>query len=70
MHNEHQAYYAKYKEGIEMKGLIIGSIYGMVCYVTGLIVGKMRAEEDIRKKRDELGLDEESSDGWDELFKE
>ena len=53
-----------------MKGLIIGSIYGMVCYVTGLIVGKMRAEEDIRKKRDELGLDEEPGDGWDELFKE
>lgn len=53
-----------------MKFVIIGIISHFCCYMTGLIVGKFSAEEDIRKKRDELGLDEKTDDGWDELFKE
>ncbi|MBR4934205.1 MAG: hypothetical protein IKZ03_07080 [Clostridia bacterium] len=47
---------------------IIGAVFGLGCYILGIIVGRLQAEDDFIKKRKEMGLDEEPDD-WDKLFK-
>ena len=42
----------------------------LACYIIGYNVGKYTAEEDIRRKRDEMAIDEDHEDPWNELFKE
>lgn len=50
------------ERGDNMKFVIIGIISHFCCYMTGLIIGKLSAEEDIRRKRDEMGLTQEEDD--------
>ena len=46
---------------------IIGAAFGLSCYIAGIIVGRLQAEDDIKKKREEMGLDAEPDD-WDKLY--
>ena len=46
---------------------VIGAAFGLSCYIAGIIVGRLQAEDDIKKKREEMGLDVEPDD-WDKLY--
>lgn len=46
---------------------IIGAAFGLGCYIVGIIVGRLQAEDDFKKKREEMGLDVEPDD-WDKLY--
>lgn len=50
--------------------VIAAIIIALACYLMGFCIGKYTAEEDIRRKRDEMAIDEDPEDPWNELFKE
>ena len=45
----------------------IGAVFGLGCYIVGIIVGRLQAEEELKKKREEMGLDIEPDD-WDKFY--
>ena len=54
-----------------MTAFVVGAVGGLVCYGMGFYIGRLYGHEDIRKQREEMGIDEEPNeqDEWDKIWK-
>ena len=52
-----------------MKIVVLCTLIALGSYSIGLYIGRLYGRDEVLKEREELGLDNEPEDEWEQLFK-